>query len=69
VPELGPGDKIVKLALGLPKLSAFRDLAFTVSKMTELNQLYDEYPESPSDFREWKKKVDAILNAVRTRFR
>lgn len=69
VPELGPGDRIVKLALGLPKLSAFRDLAFTVSKMRELNQSYDEYPESPSDFGEWKKKVDAILNAVRTRFR
>lgn len=69
VPELSARDKIVKLGLGLPKLSAFRNLAFTVSRMSELNQLYDEYPESPSGFHEWKKKVDAILNAVRARFR
>ncbi len=69
VSELSLGDKIQKVALGLRKLSAFRNLAYTVSSMRALNQLYDEYPKAPSGFVEWKKKVDAILGAVRERFR
>jgi digeranylgeranylglycerophospholipid reductase len=69
VPELSVSDKMVKAALGLRKLSAFRNLAFSVSKMNLLNQLYNEYPETPSGFSGWKKEVDAILNAVRARFR
>jgi digeranylgeranylglycerophospholipid reductase len=69
VPELSLTDKIVKAALGLRKFSAFRNLTFSVSKMNSLNQLYSEYPKAPSGFSEWKKEVDAILNAVRARFR
>jgi len=69
VPELSFADKIRKAALGLRKLSAFRNLAYSISKMSTLNQLYEEYPTTPSGFAEWKKKVDAILNAVKARFR
>jgi flavin-dependent dehydrogenase len=69
VPELSLGDKLQKVALGLRKLRAFRNLAYSVSKMNELNRLYEEYPKAPSGFTEWKKKVDTILNAVRARFR
>jgi geranylgeranyl reductase family protein len=69
VPDLSLADKIVKVARGLPKFSAFRNLAFTVSKMNALNHLYSHYPESPSGFDEWKREVDAILNAIRNRFR
>lgn len=69
VPELTFADKIVKAALGLRKFRAFRNLAFSLSKMNALNRLYSEYPRTPSAFTEWKKEVDAILNAVRTRFR
>lgn len=69
VPELSLADKIGKAAVGLRKFSAFRNLAFSVSKMNALNQLYGEYPKAPSGFGEWKKEVDAILNAVRARFR
>jgi geranylgeranyl reductase family protein len=68
-PELGFGDRIVKVALGLRKLNAFRNLAYTVSRMSALNHLYEEYPRAPSNFIEWKKKVDTILNAIRSRFR
>jgi len=69
IPEMSLADKIVKVALGLGKLTAFRNLAFSVSKMNALNQLYGEYPKTPSDFGEWKKKADALLNEVRDRFR
>jgi len=69
VPDLSLADKIVKVVRGLPKFSAFRNLAFTVSKMNALNHLYSQYPESPSGFDEWKREVDAILNAIRNRFR
>jgi len=69
VPELSLADKIGKAAVGLRKFSAFRNLAFSISKMNTLNQLYGEYPKAPSGFGEWKKEVDAILNAVRARFR
>jgi geranylgeranyl reductase family protein len=69
VPETTVGDKIVKAALGLRKFSAFRNLAFSVSKMSLLNRLYSRYPETPSDFSEWKKKVVATLSEVRSRFR
>jgi digeranylgeranylglycerophospholipid reductase len=69
VPDLSLADKIVKVARGLPKFSAFRNLAFTVSKMNALNHLYSQYPDSPSGFGEWKREVDAILNAIRNRFR
>jgi len=68
-PELSLGDRIMKVALGLRKLSAFRNLAYSISKMKSLNELYREYPKSPSNFIEWKKKVDVILGAVRARFR
>jgi len=69
IPELSFSDKIQKAVLGLRKLHAFRGLAFSVSRMKALNQLYDEYPKTPSGFPEWKKKVDLILNEVRARFR
>lgn len=69
VPELSFADKIVKVARGLRKFSAFWNLAFSISKMKALNNLYSEYPKSPSGFNEWKEQVDATLNAVRTRFR
>ena len=69
VPELNIADKIVKAALGLRKFSAFRNLAFSVSKMNLLNRLYSQYPETPSGFSEWKKEVVAILSEVRARFR
>lgn len=69
VPELSLADKIQKVAFGLRKLKAFRNLAFTVSKMRALNELYDQYPKTLSDFPEWKKKLDAILDVVRTRLR
>jgi geranylgeranyl reductase family protein len=69
VPDLSLADKIGKAAVGLRKFSAFRNLAFSISKMNTLNQLYGEYPKAPSGFGEWKKEVDAILNAVRARFR
>jgi len=69
VPELSLGDKIQKAALGFRKLRAFRNLAFSVAKMRALNRVYDEYPKSPSEFAEWKRRVDSILGAVRARFR
>lgn len=69
VHELSFADKVVKVALGFRKLNAFRNLTFSVSKMNALNRLYTEYPKTPSGFSEWKKKVDTILNEVRTRFR
>ena len=69
VPELSLADKIQKAALGLRKLSAFRNLAYSISRMSALNQLYEEYPSTRSGFAEWKKKVDLILNAVKARFR
>jgi geranylgeranyl reductase family protein len=69
VPELTLSEKTVKAALGLRKFRAFRNLAFSVSKMNSLNQLYREYPKTPSGFSRWKKEVDAILNSVRARFR
>jgi digeranylgeranylglycerophospholipid reductase len=69
VPEMNIGDKIVRAALGLRKFSAFRNLAFSVSKMNLLNRLYSQYPETPSGFSEWKKEVVAALTEVRARFR
>jgi len=69
VPDPSFADKIVKVARGLPKFSAFRNLVFTVSKMSTLNHLYSQYPNSPSGFGEWKREVDAILNAIRNRLR
>jgi geranylgeranyl reductase family protein len=69
VPEVSVTDKIVKAALGLRKFSAFRNLAYTVSRMNTLNRLYSQYPQKPSDFSEWKKEVTEILSAVRARFR
>jgi len=69
IPELSLGDKIQRAALGLRKLSAFRNLAYSVSKMRELNELYEQYPKAPSQFTEWKKRVDRILGEIKTRFR
>lgn len=69
IPELSFADKVAKAALGLRKFNAFRNLAFSVSKMSELNQLYSEYPKSPTGFSEWKRRVDATLHVVRAKLR
>ena len=69
VPKFSFADKILKIALGIRKLTAFRNLAYSVSKMSALNQLYGEYPKAPSGFSEWKKKVDITLGEVRARLR
>jgi flavin-dependent dehydrogenase len=69
IPELGFANRIMKVARGLRKFSAFRGLAFSISKMSELNRLYEEYPRSPRDFSRWKRRVDSILTEVRSKFR
>jgi len=69
IPELSLGDKIQQVALGLRKLTAFKNLAYSVSKMRALNELYEQYPKTPTQFGEWKKKVDTILSEIRTRLR
>jgi len=69
VPDSSFADKILKVALGIRKLTAFRNLAYSVAKMNALNELYEEYPRAPSGFSEWKKKVDVTLGEVRARFR
>ncbi len=68
MPELSVVEKLVKLFRGLGSYKAFKGLLFTMDRMKQLNQLYQSFPEEPSQFEAWKAKVDTILGEVRSRF-
>ena len=68
LPQLSPFEKIVKLFRGLGSYKAFRGLVYTMNQMRTLNNLYLNYPKTPSEFTAWKQRVDSILHDVRARF-
>jgi digeranylgeranylglycerophospholipid reductase len=68
MPELSGLEKFGKLLRGLGSYKAFKGLVYTMSRMKQLNELYQNYPKDPSQFEAWKKKVDSLLDGVRERF-
>lgn len=68
MPEMSVLQKLEKLFRGLGSYKAFRGLVFTMDRMKQLNQLYQNFPKEPAEFEAWKKRVDAVLGEVRSRF-
>ena len=67
IPELSLTKKIGKLVKGVGALRSFKDLVWTTQKMKELNGIYENYPHSPKEFPEFKKKVVSIVNEAKRR--
>ncbi|MGC8645505.1 MAG: NAD(P)/FAD-dependent oxidoreductase [Thermoplasmata archaeon] len=67
IPELSLTKKVGKLVRGVAAMRTFRDLVWTVGKMKELNEIYANYPKTPEDFPEFKKKVTAAINEAKQR--
>ena len=68
MPELSSTQKLAKLFRGLGSYKAFKGLLMTMDRMKRLNQLYKEYPKDPSEFADWKRQVDSLLNDVRAHY-
>jgi hypothetical protein len=67
IPELSLTKKVSKLVRGVGALRTFKDLVWTTQKMKELNAIYADYPRSPKEFPEFKKKVVSIINEAKSR--
>jgi len=67
IPELSLTKKVGKLVRGVGAMRTFRDLVWTVAKMSELNDIYANYPRSPDGFLEFKKRVAAIIAEAKQR--
>lgn len=67
IPELSLANKITKLVRSVGALKTFKDLVWTVQKMKELNQIYNQYPKTPNGFATFKTKVISIMNEAKTR--
>ncbi len=69
VPELTISSTFQKVLSGIANINAFKNLIYVVKKMKELNALYKEYPKTPSNFKEWKAKVEKEMKEVKERFK
>lgn len=46
---------------GLRRLSLLKELRRTASLLKKLKALYNNYPEAPQDFDEWRKKTQSLI--------
>ena len=66
--KLNITEKAKRLLKGWRKLGLLNDLRYVADKMKEAKQLYLNYPESPENFNEWRKRSEAFFKEVRKRF-
>ena len=67
IPELSLTKKVGKLVKGVGALKAFKNLLWTTQRMKELNGIYADYPKTPREFPEFKKKVISMIDEAKTR--
>ena len=68
-PELSFASALKKAISGLSNINAFKNLVYVVGKMKLLNELYANYPKSPSSFKEWRDRVRGEIKEVKERFK
>jgi digeranylgeranylglycerophospholipid reductase len=68
IPKISTASKLRKAIRGLGNMKAFKGLVYAVGKMKELNAHFENYPKTPAEFLEWKRKTDLILSQVREHF-
>ena len=69
MPELSLASKFSIALKGAKNINAFRELLYAVNKMKELNAIYMQYPKSPEEFEQWRKKVDKSMHEAKERFK
>ncbi|MCL5990451.1 MAG: dehydrogenase, partial [Candidatus Thermoplasmatota archaeon] len=69
VPELSLASKFKFVLKGASNINAFRNLVFVMSKMKEMNAIYENYPKSPDEFISFKNKVKENIEDAKARFR
>ncbi len=69
IPKLTLRSTFNKLLSGIANINAFRNLLFVVDKMKTLNEIYNQYPNSPNEFDAWKAKVSTEMSGVKEKFK
>ncbi|MGC8572234.1 MAG: NAD(P)/FAD-dependent oxidoreductase [Candidatus Micrarchaeia archaeon] len=69
IPELSVTTKFKMILKGAANINAFTNLKYAVDEMNILNKMYEQYPESPDKFVEWKHKVVSEIEKVKERFK
>lgn len=69
MPELSLSSKFSMVLKGARNISAFRELLYAVGKMKELNAIYLDYPKTPEEFGQWRKRVDKSMQEAKERFK
>ncbi len=69
IPEITIANTFTKALSGLSNINAFKNLMFSVSRMKEMNALYEKYPSSPATFDPWKKTVNERMHEVKEKFK
>jgi len=69
MPELSLASKFSIALKGAKNINAFRELLYAVNKMKELNAIYMQYPKSPEEFEQWRKRVDKSMHEAKERFK
>jgi digeranylgeranylglycerophospholipid reductase len=50
-------------------INAFTNLIYVVKKMKILNEIYTNYPKSPTDgFTKWRAQVDSHMKEAKDKF-
>ncbi len=53
---------------GLGRLRLLRSLYVMARTLREVRSLYERYPDSPSEFPEWKREIESIFNRAKAYF-
>jgi len=69
VPELSLASKFKFVLKGASNIAAFRNLVYVMSKMKEMNSIYENYPKTPDDFAKFKRTIKENIEEAKIRFR
>jgi digeranylgeranylglycerophospholipid reductase len=69
IPELSLSSKFKMVLQGVQNINAFTNLIYVVKKMKILNEIYTNYPKSPTDgFTKWRAQVDSHMKEAKDKF-
>jgi len=69
IPELSLASKFKMVLKGATNIRAFTNLVYVVGKMKEMNEVYDNYPDTPEKFPQFKKSVVSTIEEAKERFK
>ena len=68
IPEMSLISKAKMVLQGATNINAFNNLLYVVKKMKTLNEIYERYPKSVSEFAKWRELVKTEMQEAKARF-